>query len=91
MSFFKDPDIKKLEKKRKVGKLIKVLLHPNKTVASAAAYALGKICDEVYSIEIIENLAKLKLTKLLETLFAFNKRKINLTKVELEAPGRELH
>lgn len=41
-------------------------------------------------VEVIESLAKLKLTKLLETLFAFNKRKINLTKAELKAPGCEV-
>lgn len=40
--------------------------------------------------EIIENLAKLNLTKVLEALIEFNKIEINLTKAELQAPGREV-
>src|SRR5690606_17726888 len=41
-------------------------------------------------LEIIENLVKLKLSKLPEPLFALKKRQITLIEAELNAPGREL-
>jgi len=40
--------------------------------------------------EIIENLIKLKLSKIPEPLFALKKRQINLMEAELNAPGREM-
>ena len=40
--------------------------------------------------ETIENLIKLKFSKLPEPLFVFKKRQINLMEAELNAPGREL-
>lgn len=41
-------------------------------------------------LEIIENLIKLKLSKIPEPLFALKKRQINLMEAELNAPGREM-
>ncbi|MFN8399332.1 MAG: hypothetical protein U0X74_04900 [Anaerolineales bacterium] len=41
-------------------------------------------------LEIIENLIKLKLSKIPDPLFALSKRKINLLEAEINAPGREL-
>jgi hypothetical protein len=45
MPLFGDPDVGKLEKKCKVGKLIKLLQHPTDDVASTAASALGRLGD----------------------------------------------
>jgi hypothetical protein len=41
-------------------------------------------------LEIIENLIRLKFSKIPEPFFAFKKRQINLLEAELNAPGREL-
>lgn len=41
-------------------------------------------------LEIIENLVKLKFSKIPEPLFALKKRQINLMEAELNAPGREV-
>ncbi len=41
-------------------------------------------------LEIIENLVKLKFSKLPEPFFAVKKRQINLMEAELNAPGREM-
>ncbi len=41
-------------------------------------------------LEVIENLLKLKLSKIPEPLFALKKRQINLMEAELNAPGREM-
>jgi hypothetical protein len=41
-------------------------------------------------LEIIENLIKLKFSKIPEPLFALKKRQINLMEAELNAPGREM-
>jgi hypothetical protein len=40
--------------------------------------------------ETIENLIKLKFSKIPEPFFAFKKRQINLLEAELNAPGREM-
>ena len=41
-------------------------------------------------LEIVENLIKLKFSKIPEPLFALKKRQINLMEAELNAPGREM-
>lgn len=41
-------------------------------------------------LEILENLIKLRLSKIPEPLFALKKRQINLLEAELNAPGREI-
>ncbi len=41
-------------------------------------------------LELIENLIKLKLSKIPEPLFVLKKRQINLMEAELNAPGREM-
>ena len=41
-------------------------------------------------LEIIENLIKLKFSKIPEPFFALKKRQINLMEAELNAPGREM-
>jgi len=40
--------------------------------------------------EILENLAKIKLSKVARALFFFKHKKINLMEAELKAPGRDL-
>lgn len=40
--------------------------------------------------ETIENLIKLRFSKLPEPLFVFKKRQINLMEAELNAPGKEM-
>lgn len=44
----------------------------------------------VTSAELIENIAKLKLSEAAKKLFSFRERKINLLETELSAPGREV-
>jgi hypothetical protein len=41
-------------------------------------------------LEIIEDLVKLKFSKIPEPFFAIKKRQINLMEIELNAPGREI-
>lgn len=42
------------------------------------------------SLEILENLARLKLSKIAKTLFSFRESETALLEAELQAPGNEL-
>jgi hypothetical protein len=44
----------------------------------------------VSSAELVENIAKLKLSEVAKKLFSFRERRLSLLETELTAPGREV-